>query len=68
MNRAPQPDLQKRPAGMEILLAETQAGKARAEAHWAAVETQAAQAAVLVYWRFLPCIVTISPVNPVYAV
>ncbi len=40
MNENPQPDLQKRLAEMEILLAEAQAGKARAEAYLAAVKAK----------------------------
>lgn len=38
MNENPQADLQQHPAGMEILLAEAQAGAARAEAHLTAPE------------------------------
>ncbi|WP_373814371.1 hypothetical protein [Neisseria dentiae] len=47
MNENPQPDLQKRLAEMEILLAEAQAGKARAEAHLAAVKAKTAKIAML---------------------
>lgn len=47
MNENPQPDLQKRLAEMEILLAEALADKARAEAHLAAVKAKTAKIAML---------------------